>query len=279
MKIAVSSYSYSQCLAQGKDLFWVVEQAAATGFAGIEFTGLPGDKPLDLAKALRAAAAKAGLPIISYTVGGDLLSDPPAGVAGVKSQLDVAAALGAPVLRHDAAWAPPERARDEATFDQALPVLADGCRRITEYAATLGIRSCVENHGYLVQHSRRCKKLLQTVDHKNFGWLIDVGNFLCADDDPVAATQRLAPHAVHVHAKDFHVTPASAAGDAPGLRSLGGALLVGSAVGEGNVNTPACLAVLRQAGYDGFLSIEYEGASDCLEGLAAGLRNLRAWLR
>jgi sugar phosphate isomerase/epimerase len=278
MKIAVSSYSYSQCLAQGKDMFWVVDQAARMGFAGIEFTNLPGNEPLALASRLRDAAAKANLPIVSYTVGADLLSDPAAAVVGVKAQLDIAAALGAPVLRHDAASAPPEKSRDEAVFDAALPALADGCRRITEYAATLGIRTCVENHGYLVQHSRRCLRLVQTVAHSNFGWLIDVGNFLCADDDPVAATRRLAPHAVHVHAKDFKITPASLAGSAPGLRSLGGALLAGSAVGEGNVDTRACLAALRAAGYDGFLSIEYEGASDCLEGLASGRRNLQTWL-
>ncbi|MCY2930089.1 MAG: sugar phosphate isomerase/epimerase [Planctomycetota bacterium] len=278
MKIAVSSYSYSQCLGQGKDLFWVVEQAARMGFAGIEFTNLPGDKPRDLARALHAAAAKARLPIVSYTIGADLLGDPPAAVQAVKAQLDIAAALGAPVLRHDAAWAPPETCRDESAFDAALPTLADACRRITEYAASLGIRTCVENHGYFVQHSLRCLKLVQAVAHKNFGWLIDLGNFLCADDDPLAATRRLAPYAVHVHAKDFKVTPASAAGEAPGLRSLGGALLAGTAVGEGDVNTRACLGALRASGYEGFLSIEYEGASDCIEGLATGLRNLNAWL-
>ncbi|MCY2925457.1 MAG: TIM barrel protein, partial [Planctomycetota bacterium] len=125
MKIAVSSYSYSQCLGQGKDLFWVVEQAARMGFAGIEFVGLPGDEPLELARRLRAAAAKARLPIVSYTVGADLLNDPPAAVAGVRAQLDIAAALGAPVLRHDAAYAPPEKSREESAFDAALPALAD----------------------------------------------------------------------------------------------------------------------------------------------------------
>jgi sugar phosphate isomerase/epimerase len=276
MKIGVSSYSYGQKLREGNDLFWAINKAAEQGFEGIEFTGFGGDDPIALAAELKAAAAAMGLPIVSYTVGANLLD--PAAVDGVKVQLDIAAALGAPVLRHDAAGQPKEVAGDDALFDELLPRIADGCRAITEYGASLGIRTCVENHGFFMQHSVRCEKLVKAVDHPNFGWLIDIGNFLCADDDPVAASNRMAPYAVHAHAKDFTVTPADEAGDAAGLRSLANALLVGQAVGEGDVDVPGCIAAMTAGGYDGFLSIEYEGAGDCVEGLATGLANLKTCL-
>ena len=273
MRIGVSSYSFGQKLREGKDLFWVVGKAAEMGFDGIEFTGLGGDDPAGLAGKIKDACGAAGLPIASYTVGANLLD--PAAVDGVKAQLEIARALGAPVMRHDAASVPKEEAADEAKFDEVLPALADACREITESGASLGVKTCVENHGFFVQDSVRCEKLVQAVAHANFGWLIDIGNFLCADDDPAAATARMAPYAVHAHAKDFRVTPAEKAGDAEGLRSRGGALLQGTAVGEGDVDVAACVAALRSAGYDGFLSIEYEGAGDCIEGIAAGLACLR----
>jgi len=273
MRIGVSSYSFGRKMGEGKDLFWVVDKAAEMGFDGIEFTGLGGADPAGLAGKIKDACGAAGLPIVSYTVGANLLD--PAAVDGAKAQLDISAVLGAPVMRHDAASMPKEEAADDAKFDEVLPVLADACRRITEYGASLGVKTCVENHGFFVQDSVRCEKLVQAVAHENFGWLVDIGNFLCADDDPAAATARLAPYAVHAHAKDFRITPAEKAGDAEGLRSRGGTLLQGTAVGEGDVDVAACIAALSSAGYDGFLSIEYEGAGDCIEGIAAGVACLR----
>ncbi|MCE5280006.1 MAG: sugar phosphate isomerase/epimerase [Planctomycetaceae bacterium] len=276
MKTAVSSYSFSQYLGRGKDLLWAVETAAELGFEGMEFTGLGGEAPEDLAAGVKDACAAFGLPIVSYTVGANLLDNTPAAVEGVKRELQIAAILGAPVLRHDAAWRGPDQSKSEAEFDAVLPALADACRQITQFAAELNIRTCVENHGYFVQDSIRCEKLARAVADPNFGWLIDIGNFLCADDDPVAATRRMAPFAVHVHAKDFRVTSAAASAGKGGLRSRGGALLEGTAVGEGSVDVRGCVAAIEAAGYNGFISIEYEGSDDCLKGLAAGLKNLRA---
>ena len=40
-------------------------------------------------------------------------------------------------------------------------------------------------------------------DSPNYGWLVDMGNFLCADDLPVHAVPIAAPYAFHVHVKDF----------------------------------------------------------------------------
>ena len=65
----------------------------------------------------------------------------------------------------------------------------------------------VENHGFYVQDSERVEKLYAAVDNKNFGLLTDMGNFLCADEDPASAFARVAPYAYYVHAKDFIVKP------------------------------------------------------------------------
>lgn len=83
--------------------------------------------------------------------------------------------------------------------------LADGCRMVTEYAAQKGIRTMVENHGFFLQDADRVEKLINTVNHPNFGWLCDMGNFLCADEDPAKSCGKAAPYVFYVHAKDFIV--------------------------------------------------------------------------
>ena len=40
-----------------------------------------------------------------------------------------------------------------------------------------------------------------------------------------------------------------------------------------------CLSVLKKAGYDGVLAIEFEGMEDPLKGVAIGLENLRRFVR
>lgn len=103
---------------------------------------------------------------------------------------------------------------------------------MTEYAAARGIRTMVENHGTFLQDSLRLEQLVAAVDHANFGLLVDMGNFLCADEAPEAAVGRLAPYAFHAHAKDFLYKPCTARD--PGrtwFATRAGAYLRGTVIG------------------------------------------------
>lgn len=215
MKIGVSSYSYSHHMqATGADFFEVARLAKEHGFDAIEFLPLtkrPGDENvIETAKALRRYCEELGIEICAYTVGADLMNGQ--GVpaeeepARLKECVDVCKALGAPVMRHDVAWKIPE----DMTWEEGIEVLAPRVREITEYAAAQGIRTCTENHGYLYQDSNRVKALIEAVNHPNYGWLIDIGNFICADEDNLSAVKVAAPYAFHVHAKDFLRKPADA---------------------------------------------------------------------
>ena len=51
--------------------------------------------------------------------------------------------------------------------------------------------------------------------------------------------------------------------------------LRGTAVGDGDVGSAQCIQILKNAGYDGYLDIEYEGPEDCIEALKKGLDFLR----
>jgi sugar phosphate isomerase/epimerase len=284
MKIGVSSYSYSRYISEKKlDLFGVIDMTKELGFDGIEFStpGLPTDPAelLTYAGRIKEACKKVDLPIFSYTIGADFLKAPSvaAEVERLKGQVKVAAALGVPCMRHDGTGGFPKDHKGPTDFDAALPILAEGCRAVTQFAADLGVKTTVENHGFFVQDSVRCEKLMKAVNHKNFGSLIDMGNFLCADEESVSAVTRMAPYAFHFHAKDFHTKKAAEWAD-PGegwFKSRGGNYLRGSIIGHGDVNVVGCIKAMKAAGYSGPLSIEFEGMEDNYLALKVGLANLR----
>ena len=274
MKIGVSSYSFGNYMREtGADLFKVCELAKELGFDGIEFTDLP-EPQMETAKALREKCAGLGLPIISYTIGADFLKGDEE-VERVKGQVDVAAELGVKVMRHDACygWKEPGYRRG---WREAVAEIAPRIRRVTEYAAGKGIRTCTENHGYFIQDSQRVETLIQAVNHENYGWLVDMGNFACADEESVGAVSRAASYAVHVHAKDFLVKPADGVDPGEGwFKSRSGRYLRGTVVGHGAIPVKQCLTILKAAGYQGYVSLEFEGKEENLYALRAGLAYLR----
>ncbi len=284
MKTGVSSYSFSRLVNSGAmKQIDVIAQTAAIGFETIEFAGfsLPEDESaLAFAEKARAACEKHGLEITNYPIGADFLrgcdGDLKAEIERVKEEVRVAHALGAPGMRHDAtAGFPPEHVGAKS-FDAALPRVAEGCRAVTEFAAELGVRTMVENHGYFCQDSDRVEKLICAVNHPNFGALIDVGNFACADEDCARAVGLLAPYAFHAHVKDFHLKSGNTFFPGEGwFTSRAGNYLRGAIIGHGDIPVAQCLRVLKASGYDGPVSIEFEGMEDPLQGIELGLSNLK----
>ena len=59
--------------------------------------------------------------------------------------------------------------------------------------------------------------------------------------------------------------------------SRGGNFLRGTIIGHGDVPVLQCLRALKRTGYDGYLSIEFEGMEDCIQGISVGLANLRRY--
>lgn len=282
MKFSVSSYSFMQYIRQGKmTVLDTVSKAKEIGLEAIEFIDLPGDtleEQKEYARALRTEADRLGMTINSYTIGGNLYKSSPeedkAEVERIKGQVDVAEILGVTVMRHDCCYHIYKEGNGRS-FDLMLPTIAKNARAITEYAAEKGIKTCCENHGYIAQDSDRMERLFNAVNHENFGLLVDIGNFSCVDEDNVTAVSRVAPYAIHAHAKDMHLSkdPQQGYGQTRGCNYFKGAI-----IGNGDVDVDRCIKVLKRAGYDGYLSIEFEGSEDCIEGIEKGLKYLKRCL-
>ena len=282
MKIGVSSYSFQQLISSGCETqLSIMKKAKDMGFEGIEFIDLDppqGVSEEEYASMIREESEKLSLPVISYTIGANMLKDTgvDAEVERVCRKVDIASILGARSLRHDAAWGIPEDQKSYVGFEQVLPVLVDGCKRVTEYAQSKGIVTMIENHGTFCQESQRVERIVTGVGSPNFGVLLDVGNFACADENSASAAGRLAPYIKHIHAKDFHIKSGNGLNPGKGFfKSRGGNYLRGAVIGHGDIPVLQCLSVAKASGYDGFVSVEFEGIEKCLDGIEIGLDNLR----
>jgi len=285
VQFGFSSYSFYQYLRDGRmsmlDVIdWIAKSDAthmeiATVSLSPEISHDTSDLPSDaaLVASIKQRAADTGVALSNLVVPGDLLGtkdEVAANMKRLKRHLDLAAELGIGLFRHDVAkWA--HRAKDVAEFEELLPRMVDGAKEIAQYAAQYGIVSSVENHGLLMNGSERVRRLIYLVDEPNFKTTLDVGNFVSVDENPVVAVAQNAPHASIVHLKDFYIRRTS-----PGQgwnRTPGGQYMLGSIVGFGDLDMPAIISGVIDSGFDGFVSIEFEGIEDALLGAARGLEN------
>jgi sugar phosphate isomerase/epimerase len=138
----------------------------------------------------------------------------------------------------------------------------------------------MENHGYFAQDSQRVEKLVTAVGNPNFGLLIDIGNFMCADEVSEIAVGRVASLAAHVHVKDFLFREGNSPVQGQGwFPTRAGNLLRGTVLGHGVVRVKQCLDILKKAGYDGAVSVEFEGVEDCLKAIEWSLANLEEYIK
>ena len=142
-------------------------------------------------------------------------------------------------------------------------LVADGLRRLTEFADERDLSVLVENHGGLSSNAQWLAGVMTLVDHPNCGTLPDFGNF-CLDwerrDDPAMWYDRyegvkaMVPWAKAVSAK-------SNAFDADG--------------NDTQTDYEKMMRIVLDAGYRGYVGIEYEG-EDPDE--AAGIRTTKVLL-
>jgi len=114
----------------------------------------------------------------------------------------------------------------------------------------------IEPHGYFTTRPDVMEKMLAFVDSPWLGLNMDTGNTFIAGQDPVAYLRRFIGKVRHVHIKDVSEALAKAVrGGQTGIA------LSHCAVGDGvNAdNIRQCLALLRDHGYTGALSLECEG--------------------
>ena len=279
MKYSVTTYSFARSIANGEmTIADCVKKAADIGFDGIELSpsGYIDDKEiLGFAEEFGKRARSFGLEVTNLAIAADFNKDEKGRhdeVERLKRYVDAAALMGSKLMRHDVFGA----GGFFNSFAQGLETVADCVREVAEYAQGSGVRTMTENHGFICQDSDRVEALFNAVGYENFGLLVDIGNFLCVDEEPSKAVSRLAPHAFYIHAKDFLYK--SGSGEDPGaffFKTRGQNYIRGTVLGHGCVPVKQCINILKAAGYDGYISLEFEGMEPVDESIKVGLENLK----
>ncbi|QQA43172.1 sugar phosphate isomerase/epimerase family protein [Pelagovum pacificum] len=224
---------------------------------------------------LTTASANSGVLLSGLCISASFLGsaeERQAQIDRAKSYVELCAHLGVGFLRFDVVpW--PLRLENYAQFEREFPSIVAVCREIAEHGETHGVMTSIEDHGFFMNGSERVRRLIHAVDHPFFRMTLDVGNFLCVDEDALIGTQACLPHAAFVHLKDFHIRK-----HAPGegwLETYHGRHILGSIFGHGDMDTHKVIELMLRSGYDGFVSLEFEGLESSLVGCEMGLANIR----
>lgn len=127
-----------------------------------------------------------------------------------------------------------------------------------------------------MQDSNRVEELILAVDDPNYGWLVDIGNFICADEESTHAVSIAAQYVFHAHIKDFLYKSGREINPGDGwFKTRGGNYIRGTVIGHGVIPVAQCVEILKKAGYDGKFTVEFEGMEENMDALKAAYNYMK----
>lgn len=181
---------------------------------------------------LRRLAYRSGVEIYSISIRTDLCRPTPElrrkETDELRGWVDVANKLGASHIRVFGGTVP-----KDSTEDQAAQWVGEILKRAAEYSGSRGVILGLENHGGITSRAGRIVEIVRKVDSPWVGINLDTGNFR---EDAYNQIQLCVPYAVNVQVKEkIRVENSTQDSDWPRI-----------------------VAMLRRAGYKGYLALEYE---------------------
>ena len=277
MKLSLSMYSCVRAARAGKlDLNGFIDFAAAQNVAGVELLDMFWTDAEREIPQVKGRIAAAGMEVAVYSISNDFIQPDASVRARELSELergvDIALELGVDLLRVFSG-----SARDGVSHEQGMDWILAGLSAGASYAEAQGVTLALENHGRFAGRSDQVRAIIDQVGSGALRVNFDTGNFLPVGEDPVQAARELGALTVMAHLKDMRLAADGEKGHV--FEDTRGRLLSGCAIGAGLVDLPAVLAALGQAGFDGWLSLEYEGAEDPIAvGVPRSLAAARALL-
>lgn len=254
MRVSCCAYSYRDQLKSGQmTLEQFVDTARDLGMDGVELTAyyFPTTER-DYLNRLKRYVHEQGLAVSGTAIGTDFAQPDAAKraehVQMTRDWVDHSVVLGAPTLR---VFAGPvhEGSSEEEAFGWTVACL----REAAAYAEERGVLLALENHGGITGTADQALRLLDAVGSDWLGLNLDFGNF---SGDAYAQFARCAPCAVAAHAKVTFNGPN----------------------GRERVDYARVRRIVEDAGYRGFIAIEYEEPEDARIGVPAFARELKRWM-
>jgi sugar phosphate isomerase/epimerase len=243
LKTSLNAYSFNQLLndqlkgrGKGISLLELLDFCAEQNFDAIDPTGyfFPGyPKPPSEAylNEFKRRAFLLGLAISGTGVRNNFATADKAkraaDVQHVKEWIEVAARLGAPVLRVFAGPQP-----EGHTWEEVARWMVEDLKQCALHAKKHGVLLGIQNHGDMLKTGEQTVNIVKMVNSAWFGVVVDTGSFLTAD--PYKDMALVAPYAVNWQIKQH--LGGKGAKDKSDLRKI--------------------VAIARQVGYRGYLPIE-----------------------
>ena len=146
----------------------------------------------------------------------------------------------------------------DALPDDAWRRFGDGLGELAARCGRLGVQVCFHPHAGTYVESPAEVDALLAVTPEAVGLCLDTGHVAYGGGDPVAVCRRYAGRVRHVHTKDVR-PDLLARVRAEGIDySTAVGLGIFAPLGEGMVDFPALVDVLRRSGYDGWYVLEQD---------------------
>ena len=260
LKLSLAAYSFRDFLG-GKDPTMTLDDfirlCADLNLDGTELTSyyFPKDFGEDYLIHIKQLTFRLGLDISGTAINNDFCLPPgekrDETLAHTRKWIDYAATMGAPVIRIFAGIVP----RDDSE-EAAIARCAAGINESLDYAAKKGVCLALENHGGITSTPEQMFKIIRQVKESPwFGVNLDGGNFQTAD--PYSDLARIAPYAINAQLKT-EVTPLKQKEDADLARVV---------------------RILADAGYRGYIVLEYEAKEDPKTAVPRHIETLRKIIR
>jgi len=269
MQKAMCHYSFHRrWAAENWDTDRLCEETKALGVDAIDFHArLMGD-PGTAADRIKASLEKSGLILSGLSLSTNFNIED---ADEMKAMIDntivwmrIATEIGAPVSRIFGGGLAKEKRTDPQARKAVLPRIVDALAEVTKEAEQLGLILALENHGGLPCTGEEQVDVIRAIGSPNLKATIDVGNYMAGGQEGADGTRVAASCCAYVHFKDYKKAPSDA--------TPWGWDTEPCTVGQGDVDHLACLKILKDAGYDGFVALEYEGKEDERTGVPASVR-------
>jgi sugar phosphate isomerase/epimerase len=162
------------------------------------------------------------------------------------------------------------------SFEQGQRWIIEGLKAAAEYAGKKNIMLCLENHGLFAGKADQVQMIIGEVNSPALRSTFDTGNFILVDENPNDALEQLNTMIAHVHCKDFIKVEEIIQGET--YVSLSGIRYAGTVIGEGSVALDHLLGRLLEIGYDGWITVEFEGNEEQKSGSIRSVANLTSIL-
>lgn len=252
MRLSVSLYSCNPPIRDGKmDIYDVMTFYKSCGVKYIEIVDCyvkDGEK-----QKIKDFLDENGLKVSSYSASNDFVlgseEERQKSIEYVKECCDTALFFGTNIVRVFSGNMDEGKTLE---YEQCVDRIVDGFKQCVKTAEEKGVYLCLENHGVLAGKPEQVKHIIDSVASPNLKSTADVGNFNIVGADPMEAVRMLIGDIGHVHFKDM--TEVSEGG----WVSPQGKHFLGCELGKGVVDMEGVVKYLKDSGYDGYISIEYE---------------------